>query len=97
VNNIEYLDSTFKGTNVMFDVIIDDSTHVIQSQNNIIKTVSKYLNSGGILVIEDIGRDSHMNNYTIDTNVWSFHTFIICHHDNRECFDNDKILYLIKK
>jgi len=48
VTNIEYLDSSFKQTNVMFDIIIDDSTHTIQDENNIIKTVSKYLKPGGI-------------------------------------------------
>jgi ubiquinone/menaquinone biosynthesis C-methylase UbiE len=97
VTNVEYLDSSFKGTNVMFDIIIDDSTHGIQDQNNIINTVSKYLKSGGMLIIEDIDRNRHINNFTIDTDIWEFHSFIICHHDNRNCFDNDKILYLIKK
>jgi ubiquinone/menaquinone biosynthesis C-methylase UbiE len=97
VNNIEYLDSSFKETNVMFDIIIDDSTHIIEHQNNIIKTVSKYLNPGGMLIIEDIDRNQHINSYVIDTDIWEFHTFIICHHENRYCDNNDKILYLIKK
>ena len=97
LTNIEYLDSTFNNTNVIFDIIIDDSTHTIESQNNIIRTCSKYLKSGGILIIEDIDRTQNINMYDIDTNIWEFYTFIICHHDNRVCSDNDKILYLIKK
>jgi SAM-dependent methyltransferase len=97
VNNIEYLDSSFKETNVMFDIIIDDSTHVIEHQNNIINTVSKYLKPGGLLIIEDINRNQDIKSYVIDTEIWEFHTFIICHHENRNCFNNDKILYLIKK
>jgi precorrin-6B methylase 2 len=97
VNNIEYLDSTFKETSIMFDIIIDDSNHIIKSQNNIINTTSKYLKSGGILIIEDINRKEHINSYNIDTDIWEFHTFIICHHNNRNCCDNDKILYLVKK
>jgi precorrin-6B methylase 2 len=97
VTNIEYLDSSFKETNVMFDVIIDDTTHLIEHQNNIINTVSKYLKSGAMLIIEDIQRDQNINSYNIDTNIWEFYTFIICHHNNRNCTDNDKILYLIKK
>lgn len=97
VTNTEYLDSTFKNTNAMFDIIIDDSNHIIESQNNIIRIVSKYLKSGGILIIEDIDRSTTMNSYDIDKNIWEFHTFIICHHDNRFCNNNDKILYLIKK
>ena len=97
VNRTEYLDSTFKETNVLFDVIIDDSTHSIEAQNNIVNTVSKYLKSGGMLIIEDIDRTRHINMYEIDSNIWDFHTFIVCHHNNRFCSDNDKILYLIKK
>lgn len=97
VNNIEYLDSSFKETNVMFDIIIDDSTHNIKHQNNIINTVSKYLKSGGLLIIEDIDRNQDIKSYVIDKDIWEFHTFIICHHENRNCFNNDKILYLIKK
>jgi SAM-dependent methyltransferase len=97
VNNIEYLDLSFKETNVLFDIIIDDSTHNIEHQNNIINTVSKYLKPGGMLIIEDIYRRQHINSYVIDTDIWEFHTFIICHHENRNCFDNDKLLYLIKK
>ena len=97
VTSIEYLDSSFKETSVMFDIIIDDSTHIIGHQNNIINTVSKYLKPGGMLIIEDIDRNRHINSYFIDTDIWEFHTFIICHHENRKCFNNDKILYLIKK
>ena len=97
VNNIEYLDTSFNETNVLFDIIIDDSTHNIEHQNNIINTVSKYLKPGGMLIIEDIYRNQHINSYVIDTDIWEFHTFIICHHENRNCFDNDKLLYLIKK
>jgi SAM-dependent methyltransferase len=97
VNNIEYLDLSFKETNVIFDIIIDDSTHNIEHQNNIINTVSKYLKPGGMLIIEDIYRNQDINSYIIDTEIWEFHTFVICHHENRICNDNDKILYLIKK
>jgi len=97
VNNIQYMDSSFKNTNTLFDIIIDDSTHTIEHQNNIINTVSKYLKPGGMLIIEDIYRNQHIDSYVIDTEIWDFHTFIICNHANRYCFDNDKILYLIKK
>lgn len=97
VSKKEYLDSSFRETNVLFDVIIDDSTNKIEDQNNIINTVSKYIKSGGLLIIEDINRTRHINTYEIDTNIWGFYTFVVCHHNNRVCSDNDKILYLIKK
>jgi hypothetical protein len=97
VSNIEYLDISFKEQNIIFDIIIDDSTHIIKDQNNIIKTVSKYLKSGGMLIIEDIYRNQHINAYEIDTTIWEFYSFIVCHHNNRHCTNNDKILYLVKK
>ena len=97
VGNIEYLDLSFKETNVLFDIIIDDSSHFLEHQNNIIQTVSKHLKPGGILIIEDINREENINVYKIDEDIWEFYSFIICHHNNRYCFDNDKILYLIKK
>lgn len=97
VGNVEYLDLSFKGTNVLFDIIIDDSSHIIQHQNNIINTVSKYIKSGGILIIEDIDREENINVYQIDANDWVFYSFIICDHNNKYCSNNDKVLYLIKK
>lgn len=97
VNNLKILDISFNEANILFDIIIDDSSHVIQDQNNIINIVSKYLKSGGILIIEDIDREQNINIYEIDTNIWEFYSFIICNHNNRQCFNNDKILYLIKK
>lgn len=97
VDNIQYLDNSFQTTRVSFDIIIDDSTHHIPHQNNIINTVSKYLKSGGMLIIEDIDRDTPLSYYKIDPAIWEFHTFIICHHSNRNCYNNDKLLYLVKK
>jgi hypothetical protein len=81
----------------MFDIIIDDSVHDTYTHNIKLNTLHKYLNSGGILIIEDLFRDDNISNYNIDMTIWEFCTFIICHHDNRMCFNNDKILYLVKK
>lgn len=97
VSNVEYLDKTFADTNVTFDIIIEDSTHTTEHQNNVIDTVAKYIKPGGILIIEDIQRITDISEFHIDKNVWCFSTFLICHHDNRFCYDNDKILYLVKK
>jgi SAM-dependent methyltransferase len=96
VSRFEYLDKTFADTNVLFDIIIDDSTHAREHQNNIINTCYKYLKSGGILVIEDIMRDDDIEQFFIDESEWYFHCFVTCHHENRNC-NNDKLLYLIKR
>lgn len=45
---------SFEKTNTKFDVIIDDSSHDFWDQNKIIINAYKYLNPGGILIIEDI-------------------------------------------
>jgi SAM-dependent methyltransferase len=37
-----------------FDIIIEDSCHLFETQMNVIETVHEYLNPGGILVVEDI-------------------------------------------
>jgi hypothetical protein len=37
-----------------FDIIIEDSCHLLETQVNVVETIHPYLNPGGILVIEDI-------------------------------------------
>lgn len=97
VSNLQSLEASFSYTNVLFDIIIDDSTHIHEHQNNIIQTVAKYIKPGGMLIIEDINRDVPISTYRIDTDVWAFYTFIVAHNDKRVCPDNDKLLYLVKK
>lgn len=55
-------------TNCKFDVLLDDSDHEIWSQIKIIRNAPKYLNPGGLLVIEDI-------NYTVIPE-YSFDSYI---------------------
>ena len=97
VSKPEYLDKTFADTNVLYDIIIEDSTHTIEHQNIIINTVAKYIKPGGVLVIEDIVRHVDISEFEINEDDWYMHMFVICHHDNSFCHDNDKILYLVKK
>jgi len=87
----------FDSADTLFDLIIEDTTHTIEDQNNCISTVHKYMNPGGILIIEDIYRNVDYSKYIIDESIWSFSTFITCHHAKRHCWDNDVILYLVKR
>ena len=80
-----------------FDVIVDDTSHEIAHQNTIIKNASKYVKPGGMLIIEDIDRVTPISAFVVDEKIWSFYTFVTCHHDNRNCSDNDKILYLVRR
>lgn len=98
VGNEEILNRTFLETGVLFDVIIDDSSHHHPHQLNIIKTASKYLKSGGILIIEDCYRTDPEDKFdSAISEEFIFNTFIICHHNNRSGHDNDKIWYAVKK
>jgi SAM-dependent methyltransferase len=54
VQNAKSINESFYKTKLKFDVIVDDSTHNFEDQIRIIKNCHKFLNPGGILIIEDI-------------------------------------------
>lgn len=54
VNNPNNIKKSFSKINKKFDVIIDDSTHYLDHQINIIKNVHTYIKKDGFLIIEDI-------------------------------------------
>jgi len=43
-----------KNEHLEFDLIVDDGSHVVEHQITSIKTLSKYLKTGGYYIIEDI-------------------------------------------
>lgn len=51
----------FKNLNIKFDIIIDDGPHTIETQNYVCKNYKQFLNSNGILIIEDV----HLTTYEI--------------------------------
>ena len=97
IRDKDILNKSFNDTGLLFDIIIDDTTHIIEHQNVIIENVWQFLKPGGILIIEDIYRNTDISAFNIDTEKWSFYTFIVAHHNNRNCWDHDKLLYLIRK
>ena len=98
VSNEETLDQSFLATGLLFDIIIDDSTHHTPHQQSIVKVAHKYLKQGGILIIEDCYRTDPDDTFdAVIGNNFSFNTFIVCDHNNRSGHDNDKIWYGIKK
>ena len=82
INSKESINDSFSKINKKFDIIIDDGTHQKNHQNNIIDCCGKYLKSGGMLIIEDIFREDSIELYNINNEIWSFFTFITCHHEN---------------
>lgn len=87
----------------LFDVLIDDASHNPNHQQMVMRTALPFIKSGGILIIEDISRDSPLTLYEQAFNdvkeMVSFHTFIVCDHQNRYSpgWNNDKVLVMVKK
>lgn len=86
-----------------FDIILDDSTHVFEDQINLCLNAYKHMNSGGILIVEDIFRNEDESRYVESLkSVEEFYSeliFIETEHDLKYSpgWDNDKLLILIKK
>jgi predicted O-methyltransferase YrrM len=101
VKSVDSLNETFNKYG-MFDIIIDDSTHTFEDQVSICKTLHKFLNPGGILVIEDIFRNIDESSFLESINesfeYYSDYMFIMAEHELRYSpgWDNDKLLVLFK-
>jgi hypothetical protein len=48
------MESRFREINFQFDIILDDSDHVFESHIKIVRTLTKFLKPGGMLIIEDV-------------------------------------------
>ena len=94
---------SLEATGGSLDVLLDDSSHNIDDQNNILHEALPFIKSGGMIIIEDIDRKLPDIMYeTILEDIkeeFSFITFIQADHDLRYSpgWDNDKLLVLIKK
>ena len=106
VSDQESIKKTFSKINKKFDVIIDDSTHILNHQINIIKNVHPFLKKNGILIIEDIYKYRHnysekiyyQNLNKLKKNFRNIY-FIEFHNINNftASWKNEKLLILIKK
>ena len=63
VTKADSIVEAFDNTNVLYDIIIDDTTHQMEDQIRIIENVYKYLKPGGVLIIEDIFKAYNENEY----------------------------------
>jgi predicted O-methyltransferase YrrM len=86
----------------LFDVILDDASHNPEHQVEVIRTALPFLKQGGLLIIEDIFRERSTEPYEAVfpqiRHLVSFHTFIVCDHENRYSpgWNNDKLLVFVK-
>jgi hypothetical protein len=49
--------------NTMFDIIIEDSTHVVHDQIRVAQQVHKFISPGGYFIIEDVFRQRNLAEY----------------------------------
>jgi SAM-dependent methyltransferase len=104
VNDEISISSTLNSINMMFDIIIEDTTHQTDDQRRVIKNAVKYLKPGGIMIIEDIYIEINEEYYyeilgEETLNEFQNYYFITLDHENKysEGWDNDKLFVLIKK
>ncbi len=86
----------------LFDVILDDASHCVDHQVEVIRTAIHFVKQGGFLIVEDIFRDASQEKYQQVfqeiKDLVSFHTFIVCDHRNRfsGTWNNDKLLVMVR-
>jgi predicted O-methyltransferase YrrM len=102
VTDTESIIRAFNELDIMYDIIIDDTTHQFEDQIRVIENTYQYLKPGGILIIEDVFKSYNENDY-IDRLSPILHNFqdyyfIELDHVNRNStgWNNDKLFILIK-
>lgn len=103
VGDTSSISSALSRTGELFDIVLDDSSHLIQDQARIIRAALPKLKPGGLLIIEDIFRATPESEYEVIVGSvraeLAFASFIVTEHRNRasQGWDNDKLLVLIKR
>ena len=86
----------------LFDIILDDSSHVFEDQIRIIKEGWQFLKSGGYMIVEDIFRNASETSYEDALKEILLESamayFVVCNHEERWSpgYNNDKLLVLVK-
>ncbi len=101
-NNIKNVFNDICLDNLLYDIIIEDTTHLFNDQINVILNTYNYLKPGGIMIIEDIFKAYNENDYLTKLlpilNEFQDYYFITMDHVNKYSlgWDNDKLLVLVK-
>lgn len=102
VTNKDSIIKAFNELNILYDIIIDDTTHQFEDQIKVIENTYQYLKPGGILIIEDIFKSYNENDYInrltpLLANFQDYY-FIELDHNNKNStgWNNDKLFILIK-
>lgn len=100
VQNKKSICNAFLKSSTMFDIIVEDSNHIFENQIDLINVAYKYLNKGGLLIIEDVYMKENENRYADSlqnlNKYFSSITFVEANHELKqsEGWDNDKLLIL---
>jgi 2-polyprenyl-3-methyl-5-hydroxy-6-metoxy-1,4-benzoquinol methylase len=104
VNLVDEITRAFEKTGQSFDIIIDDSSHHVQHQANVIKSCFDFLKPGGMMIIEDIFNDKRAPEMVFENALediiseLALVTFL--YPDNKNIYtgswNNEKMLLLIK-
>lgn len=102
VTNKDSIVNTFRECNMMYDMIIEDTTHQFEDQIRVIENIYSYLKPGGILIVEDIFKSCNEHYYIIRLQHILHHFqecyFVELDHYNRNStgWNNDKLFILVK-
>jgi hypothetical protein len=103
VKDANNINKSLESTNVLYDLIIDDTTHNFDDQIRIIENAHTHLKPGGMLIIEDVFLSHQEKEYMkrLETVLNEFQDcyFVEVNHNNRYSGDwnNDKLFVLVKK
>ena len=107
VTDEEYMCEQLKNLNTVFDIVVDDSDHLIESQKKIVKSFLPFIKPGGMLIIEDVNRSESVSvaekyeEYFGEELLSLFESiyYIKAEHKNRFSgdYNNDSLLVFIKK
>jgi len=103
VCNEESIRNGLESTGGELDILLDDSIHAVDEQIRLIKVGLPFVKPGGLIVIEDIFRDTPEERYeqgladVLDQ--FSMAIFVVTEHEKRYSpgWNNDKLLFLVKK
>ena len=102
VSNKDSIVKVYRELNILYDIIIEDTTHQFEDQIRVIENTYQYLKPGGILIIEDIFKSYNENDYIHRLQpilkYFQDYYFIELDHNNKNStgWDNDKLFILIK-
>lgn len=103
VNFTESIKNALTKTGELFDVLLDDSSHNVNDQKNILAAALPFIKPGGLLLIEDVFRNETDKAYLeiiepVKDQI-SFYAFFLTEHTNKYSpgWDNDKVLMIVKK